>query len=341
MINLSICAIATAIVLQAGNAGGACAAPLTVQPQGTISCESAKELLSQLSDCYGGCKTEQGMFGYGITSCNVQYYEALLQKLCNRVTTGECNKNGNCNEDTEDCKNGNCGVTIPPTATPTQVPTKAPTAVETPTATVAPTKAPTATAAPTAAPTQEPTAAPTQEPTAVPTKVPTAVPTIAPTAVPTAAPTPTAVPTKEPTATPMPTKVSEAGGEMTRAYQYGLRITELVNEQRIANGLKPVEYSAALSEPAQVRVVEIQKSFAHTRPDGRYFSSVLRDFGIGYRTCGENIAWGQRSPEEVVTAWMNSPGHRANILNAGYTKLGVGYAQNERGVNYYTQLFTN
>ena len=120
-----------------------------------------------------------------------------------------------------------------------------------------------------------------------------------------------------------------------------MRITELVNEHRVAAGLKKVEYSAELSKPAQVRAAEIQKSFAHTRPDGRYFSSILTDFGIPFRSCGENIAWGQKSPEEVVAAWMNSAGHRANILNSGYTKLGVGYEQNERGVNYFTQLFTN
>ena len=123
------------------------------------------------------------------------------------------------------------------------------------------------------------------------------------------------------------------------AYAYGLRITELVNEHRKAAGLAPVTYSAKLSAAAQVRAVEIEKSFSHTRPDGRYFSSVFAEHGITYRYSGENIAWGQRSPEEVVTAWMNSAGHRANILNANFKELGVGYRQNARGVNYFTQLF--
>ena len=123
------------------------------------------------------------------------------------------------------------------------------------------------------------------------------------------------------------------------AYAYGLRITELVNEHRKAAGLAPVTYSAKLSAAAQVRAVEIEKSFSHTRPDGRYFSTVFAEHGITYRYSGENIAWGQRSPEEVVTAWMNSAGHRANILNAKFTELGVGYRQNARGVNYFTQLF--
>lgn len=129
--------------------------------------------------------------------------------------------------------------------------------------------------------------------------------------------------------------------EQDKAYVYGLRITELVNQHRAEAGLAPVEYSAELSKPAQTRVFEIEKSFSHTRPDGRYFSSALKDHGISYRYTGENIAWGHKSPEEVVEAWMNSPGHRANILNERFTKLGVGYQQNAKGVNYFTQLFTN
>ena len=124
-----------------------------------------------------------------------------------------------------------------------------------------------------------------------------------------------------------------------QAYAYGLRITELVNEHRAAAGLSPVKYSAKISKAAQVRAVEIEKSFSHTRPDGRYFSTIFAEHGISYRYSGENIAWGQKSPEEVVTAWMNSAGHRANIMNAKFTELGVGYRQNARGVNYFTQLF--
>lgn len=124
-----------------------------------------------------------------------------------------------------------------------------------------------------------------------------------------------------------------------QAYVYGLRITELVNEHRMAAGLSPVTYSAKISKAAQVRAVEIEKSFSHTRPDGRYFSTVFAEHGITYRYSGENIAWGQKSPEEVVNAWMNSAGHRANIMNAKFKELGVGYRQNAKGVKYFTQLF--
>lgn len=137
----------------------------------------------------------------------------------------------------------------------------------------------------------------------------------------------------------VPETPEEAPEVQDQAYAYGLRITELVNEHRAAAGLAPVKYSAKISKAAQVRAVEIEKSFSHTRPDGRYFSTVFAEYGISYRYSGENIAWGQKSPEEVVTAWMNSAGHRANILNAKFTELGVGYRQNARGVNYFTQLF--
>ncbi|MCH5274085.1 MAG: hypothetical protein J1E35_10455 [Lachnospiraceae bacterium] len=147
---------------------------------------------------------------------------------------------------------------------------------------------------------------------------------------------------EQPKATVTPTPKAEKEPEVQdKAYTYGLRITELVNQYRAEAGLSPVKYSAELSKAAQTRAFEIEKSFSHTRPDGRYFSTVLKDYGISYNYAGENIAWGQKSPEEVVTAWMNSPGHRANILNKSFTKLGVGYQQNSKGVNYFTQLFTN
>ncbi len=156
--------------------------------------------------------------------------------------------------------------------------------------------------------------------------------------VPEATPTPEVKP-EVPEVTPTPEVKPETPEVQDQAYAYGLRITELVNEHRTAAGLAPVQYSAQVSKAAQTRAVEIEKSFSHTRPDGRYFSTVFAEHGLSYRYAGENIAWGQKSPEEVVTAWMNSAGHRANIMNAKFTTLGVGYRQNARGVNYFTQLF--
>lgn len=123
-------------------------------------------------------------------------------------------------------------------------------------------------------------------------------------------------------------------------HPYVLRIVELVNEERAKAGLNPVTLDTSASQAALVRSKEIVKSFSHTRPDGRSFTTALKEQGINYRYAGENIAWGQRSPEQVMDAWMNSSGHRANILNENFTHIGVGYYQ-ENGVNYWTQLFYN
>ena len=79
--------------------------------------------------------------------------------------------------------------------------------------------------------------------------------------------------------------------------------------------------------------------FSHTRPDGRSCFTALTDLGISYGGAGENIAYGQSSPEEVMTAWMNSSGHRANILNSSFTKLGVGVYKSGNTI-YWVQLFT-
>ena len=87
-------------------------------------------------------------------------------------------------------------------------------------------------------------------------------------------------------------------------------------------------------------VIEIEKSFSHTRPDGRNFGTAITDLGITYRGAGENIAWGQKTPEAVMNAWMNSEGHRANILNPNFKKLGVGYRTDSQRTPYWTQLFT-
>ena len=107
----------------------------------------------------------------------------------------------------------------------------------------------------------------------------------------------------------------------------------------IRSGKKP-GFSQPAEAAALVRAKETEQSFSHTRPDGRQFSTALLEQGARFRTAGENIAWGQRTPEQVMQGWMNSSGHRANILNASYTAIGVGYYRNAAGTNYWTQLFT-
>lgn len=134
----------------------------------------------------------------------------------------------------------------------------------------------------------------------------------------------------------------ETDGSLSSTEQsYIAHVVELVNEERAKNGLSALTYDATLQRAAQVRAEEIVKNFSHTRPNGSNYSSVLKEFGIFARRSGENIAWGQKTPKEVVTAWMNSSGHRANILNADYTKIGVGCNISPSGTIYWSQLFTN
>ena len=120
---------------------------------------------------------------------------------------------------------------------------------------------------------------------------------------------------------------------------YVNEVLKLVNKYRASNGLSPVSLDNAISSAADIRAKEIVRSFSHTRPDGRSCFSVLSDSGISYNGAGENIAYGQDTPEEVMTAWMNSDGHRANILNGSFTKLGVGI-YSSGGTIYWVQLFT-
>lgn len=121
---------------------------------------------------------------------------------------------------------------------------------------------------------------------------------------------------------------------------YAEQVVKLVNEERAKAGLPTLELKADITAAANVRAREIKQNFSHTRPNGSSFSSVLREQGVSFRGSGENIAWGQRSPEQVVNAWMNSDGHRANILNKNFKNIGVGHYQDASGVNYWVQLFT-
>ena len=121
---------------------------------------------------------------------------------------------------------------------------------------------------------------------------------------------------------------------------YVEQVVQLVNIERAKEGLAPLKLNTKVSAAAQVRAEEIVTSFSHTRPDGSSFATALKEQNINYRRAGENIAWGQKSPQEVVTAWMNSSGHRANIMNENFTSIGVGYHR-QNGVNYWCQLFTS
>ena len=97
-------------------------------------------------------------------------------------------------------------------------------------------------------------------------------------------------------------------------------------------GLSALQTNDSISVAAQVRVKELSALFDHTRPDGTTCFTALDDAGIRYSTAGENIAAGYSTPEQVVNGWMNSEGHRANILNAGFTTIGVCYNSVEETV---------
>lgn len=115
-------------------------------------------------------------------------------------------------------------------------------------------------------------------------------------------------------------------------------VIRLVNEERAKNGLKALTANWELSRVARYKSQDMvdNRYFSHTSPTYGTPFQMIRAFGLTYRTAGENIAYGQRTPQAVVSAWMNSSGHRANILNASYTQIGVGYVANG---HYWTQMF--
>ena len=117
-------------------------------------------------------------------------------------------------------------------------------------------------------------------------------------------------------------------------------VVRLVNAERRKRGINAVSISNKLSSAASLRASEITQKFSHRRPDGRNFISAAESLGYTFSYIGENIAAGQKSPEDVMNIWMNSPGHRANILNPEYTEIGVGldYANNIYGL-HWVQLF--
>jgi len=127
----------------------------------------------------------------------------------------------------------------------------------------------------------------------------------------------------------------------TKELSYQEQVVALVNAERAKEGLSPLTLDAELTKAAQIRAEETVTSFSHTRPNGTSFSTVLTQSGISYRRAGENIAYGYPSPEAVVDAWMNSEGHRANIMNSNFNKIGIGYYQTSKGVKHWSQLFTN
>ncbi|MGL4343982.1 MAG: CAP domain-containing protein [Cellulosilyticaceae bacterium] len=116
------------------------------------------------------------------------------------------------------------------------------------------------------------------------------------------------------------------------------QVLDLVNKERTSRGLNPLQMHAKAQQVARVKSQDMQKNnyFSHTSPTYGSPFDMLKSFGVNYSMAGENIAQGYSTPSAVVEGWMNSQGHRENILNPNFTHLGVGY---EPTGHYWTQMF--
>lgn len=119
---------------------------------------------------------------------------------------------------------------------------------------------------------------------------------------------------------------------------YEAEVVRLVNEVRAENGLSPLTLNWELSRVARYKSQDMKDKgyFSHTSPTYGTPFQMIRNFGLSYRTAGENIARGYATPKAVMDGWMNSPSHKANILKASYKQIGVGYVAQG---NYWTQEF--
>jgi uncharacterized protein YkwD len=151
----------------------------------------------------------------------------------------------------------------------------------------------------------------------------------------TSAPPTRAPPAPRPKSPPLPPQpIGVAGVEA--------QVLALVNVERGKKpGCRPVTNDPRLAAVARAHSADMAERnyFDHTTPDGVDFATRITKAGYTWSTAGENIAAGQPDPASVMTSWMNSPGHRANILNCDFTNLGVGLAYDSRRTPYWTQDF--
>lgn len=162
-----------------------------------------------------------------------------------------------------------------------------------------------------------------------------------PTASPTSgAPAPTSSPTRPRPTTPpapAPTTTNPGGGS------YTAQVVTLTNAERAKAGCGALTVDATLTSVAQAHSQDMatKNYFSHDSQDGRSPFDRMTAAGYRYSTAAENIAAGQRTPQDVVTGWMNSPGHKANILNCALKQIGVGYATATGAAygTYWTQDF--
>ncbi|MEK4065081.1 CAP domain-containing protein [Peribacillus sp. FSL R5-0717] len=130
-------------------------------------------------------------------------------------------------------------------------------------------------------------------------------------------------------------KKPETSSELSAFEQ---EVVKLTNAEREKQGLAALKIDTELSKVARIKSQDMKDKnyFDHNSPTYGSPFDMMKQFGISYKTAGENIAQGQQTPEEVVQAWMNSQGHRENIMNPSFTHIGVGYVESG---NYWTQQF--
>lgn len=264
--------------------------------------------------------TRCGDRSIGCTPNNASYgadlYQILRQlgcseELCQKVL----NQLGGCVQNKTDCEQDNSCAPQPTQPVPTEE--------VTPTETPAQPSEATPAAAPTEQPTSEPTEVPTENATEMPPK-------------PTEAPTSPA--TEAPVSTQAPTEKAAEPQQIQALNAYELEVVRLINEIRTQYGLGQLTVNTELSRVARIKSKDMREKgyFSHTSPTYGSPFDMMKRFGIRYRTAGENIAMGYRTPQSVVNGWMNSPGHRANILNGNFKEIGMGYVESG---NYWTQMF--
>ncbi|TXK84331.1 hypothetical protein FU659_09515 [Paenibacillus sp. N3.4] len=113
--------------------------------------------------------------------------------------------------------------------------------------------------------------------------------------------------------------------------QFAQQVLDLVNQERSKAGLSSLSMSGELSKMAMVKAKDMSNNnyFDHNSPTHGSPFDMMNEFGITYNSAGENIAKGQSTPTQVMNDWMNSPGHKANILNSSYTHIGIAYYNSE------------
>lgn len=134
---------------------------------------------------------------------------------------------------------------------------------------------------------------------------------------------------------------TQPSGSASYNKEFADKVIELVNAARAKEGLSPLTKDTTLTNLSNIRSKETATLFSHQRPDGTSWSTVLKQNNVSYTSAAENIAAGQNTPEAVVKEWMNSPSHRASIMNSKYNKIGVScYVDQNAPYRYYwEQLF--